>query len=260
MVKRFLKEILLRAGLYYKVNSYRFRHDQRNALQRAFYAGLIGKADLVFDVGANVGQRSELFSQLAAKVIAFEPQAECVRHLKSRFRFKQNVVIEHLALSETAGEAVIYESSAHTVSSMSPQYIETVGKEVFADQTWSREVAIPTATLDQMIVRYGRPRFIKIDVEGFELNVLKGLSQTIPFISFEFTPIVINEAKNCVDRLHEISGDFLFDYCFGEDLNFVLPEHVDYRTFSRDVLPKLGRAGSFGDFYAIMKSEDLRSA
>ena len=250
-MKRFLKEILLGLGLYYKVNSFRFRHDQRSALQQAFYEGLISKADIVFDVGANVGQRSEIFSQLASRVVAFEPQAECVRHLKSRFRFKQNVTIEQLALSETTGEAVIYESSAHTVSSMSPKYIETVGKQVFRDETWDRGVVVQTGTLDQMIERYGRPRFIKIDVEGFELSVLKGLSQAVPFVSFEFTPMVIDEAQKCVDRLHEISGDYLFDYCLGEDLNFLLPEHADYETFLRQVVPELERAGNFGDIYAI---------
>lgn len=253
MVKGFLKEILLGVGLYYKVNSYRFRHDQRSALQQAFYAGLIGKADIVFDVGANVGQRSEIFSQLAARVVAFEPQAECVRHLKSRFMFKRNVEIVQIAISEVEGEALLYESSAHTVSSMSPKYIETVGKQVFRDETWDRGVVVQTGTLDQMIERYGRPRFIKIDVEGFELSVLKGLSQAVPFVSFEFTPMAIDEAKKCVDRLHEISGDYLFDYCLGEDLDFVLPEHADFDTFSRKVLPELQHAGSFGDIYAIMR-------
>ena len=254
-MKRFLKKILLGLGLYHKVNAYRFGHDQRNISQKAFYSTIIGHDDLVFDVGANVGQRAAIFSELARTVVAFEPQAECVRHLRSRFRFKRNVEIQPVALSEAAGEAEIYESSAHTVSSMSPKFIESVGKKVFKDETWDRKVVVKTGTLDQMIEVYGLPRFIKIDVEGFELNVLKGLSHPVPLLSFEFIPIAIDEAKQCIDKLNEISADYLYDYCLGENLDFVLPDHVDYETFSRDVLPELESAASFGDIYAILKSD-----
>jgi FkbM family methyltransferase len=254
MVKRLLKRILLGVGLYYKVNAYRFRHDRRSPSQQAFYAGLINKSDLVFDVGANVGQRSEIFSRLAAQVVAFEPQAECVKHLKSRFMFRRNVEIVQVALSEAEGEALLYESSAHDLSSMSPTFIENFGRKVFKE-TWDRKVPVQTRTLDQMIDLYGLPRFIKIDVEGWELSVLKGLSQPVPFLSFEFTPLIIDEAKKCVTRLNEVSADYLYDYCLGEKLDFVLPEHVDYETFSRDVLPQLQGAASFGDIYAIMKSD-----
>ena len=255
IVKRFVKEILLGAGLYYKVNAYRFGHDQKNTSQKAFYSTIIGRDDLVFDVGANVGQRAAIFSELARTVVAFEPQAECVRHLRSRFRFKRNVKIEPVALSEERGEAVIYESSAHTVSSMSPKFIESVGKKVFQDETWDEKVVVHTKTLDQMIELYGLPRFIKIDVEGFELNVLNGLSRPVPMLSFEFIPLALDEVEKCLSRLNEISADFLYDYCLGEKLDFVLREHVDYETFSRDVLPELERAPSFGDIYAINKSD-----
>ncbi len=254
-MKRFVKEILLGAGLYYKVNAYRFGHDQKNTSQKAFYSTIIGRDDLVFDVGANVGQRAAIFSELARTVVAFEPQAECVRHLRSRFRFKRNVKIEPVALSEERGEAVIYESSAHTVSSMSPKFIESVGKKVFQDETWDEKVVVHTKTLDQMIELYGLPRFIKIDVEGFELNVLNGLSRPVPMLSFEFIPLALDEVEKCLSRLNEISADFLYDYCLGEKLDFVLREHVDYETFSRDVLPELERAPSFGDIYAINKSD-----
>jgi len=65
--------------------------------------------------------------------------------------------------------------------------------------------------------------------------------------------------EKCLSRLNEISADFLYDYCLGENLDFVLPEHADYETFLRGVLPQLERAASFGDIYAIMKS-DLRSS
>ena len=248
-----MKEMLLDAGLYYKVNEIRFRNDDRSRLQKVFYSKLIQKSDVVFDVGANVGQRTAIFSDLACLVVAFEPQAECVRHLKSRFRFKRNVEIQPIALSDSEGEAVIYQSSSNTISSMSEKFVKTVGKTVFADENWDKSITIRTRTLDQMIALYGMPALIKIDVEGFEINVLRGLSRPAPFLSFEFIPLAMDEVKKCLARLHEISGDYLFDYCLGEDLDFVSPAHVNYETFVKDVVPKLETAASFGDIYAILK-------
>ena len=252
-MKKLIKELLLDVGLYYKVNAFRFRHDARNRSQRTFYANVIRKTDVVFDVGANVGQRSEIFSQLAAQVVAFEPQAECIRHLKSRFRFRRNVEIQPVALSDSEGEAVIYQSSSNTLSSMSEKFVDTVGKSVFTEANWDNRVTIHTRTLDQMIDVYGTPGFIKIDVEGFEINVLRGLSRPAPFLSFEFTPLAMDEVKKCLARLHEISENYLYDYCLGEDLDFVLPEHVNYQTFVNEIIPKLESAGTFGDIYAILK-------
>src|SRR5437016_11681253 len=94
-MKALLKNLLLKAGVYYKINELRFRRNQRDVSQKAFYATIIGNHDLVFDVGANVGQRSAIFSQLAGMVVAFEPQPQCLTHLRSRFKFKSNRSEEH---------------------------------------------------------------------------------------------------------------------------------------------------------------------
>ena len=260
-MKALLKDLLLKAGAYYKINQIRFRHNQRDISQKAFYTTIIGHDDLVFDVGANVGQRSAIFSQLARMVVAFEPQPQCITHLRSRFKFKPNVKIEPIALSATGGDAIIYQSSSHDLSSMSPEFIQNVGKQLFSKETWDETITIPTRTLDQMIATYGVPRFIKIDVEGFELSVLNGLSCPVEMLSFEFTPLTITEAKRCVARLHDISANYLYNYCLGEELDFVLPDHVDYQTFSDNVLPDLQGGRSFGDIYAVMRSNqtDIRA-
>ena len=252
MLKGFLKERLLDLGLYYQINGYRFRNDQRNASQKEFYAQLIGKDDLVFDIGANVGQRSEIFSQLARKVVAFEPQTDCVRHLKSRFRRAQNVTIKQLAVSENEGEATFYKSDSHNLSSMSPEFISKVSAQRFKDNHWDEQLVVKTTTLDHIIDLHGAPRFVKIDVEGFEASVLKGLTRAVPFVSFEYTPELIQEAAECVRLLHNISPDYLFNYCEGEDLNFVLDKHVDYNEFTASILPALGEQGQFGDIYGVL--------
>ncbi|HVG33493.1 MAG TPA: FkbM family methyltransferase [Pyrinomonadaceae bacterium] len=255
MLKKSLKDALLRAGLYYKLNNYRFRDAEwggrREAAQKSFYARLIESSDTVFDVGANVGQRTQIFAQLAHKVIAVEPQKECIRHLRSRFMFTKNVLIEAVALGDHTGEASIRESDSHTISSMSERFIETVGKSRFRESSWEREAKVLMTTLDELIDKHGRAKFIKIDVEGYEAQVLSGLNYSVPYISFEFTPELIDEAEKCVARLHAISEAYLFNYCLGENLNFVLEKHVTAKEMSDSILPALSRQGNFGDVYAI---------
>jgi FkbM family methyltransferase len=251
MLKETLKESLLQLGLYYKINGIRFRNDPRNSSQRAFYSTVISKDDTVFDVGANVGQRTQLFAELARRVIAVEPQPLCLKHLRSRFRFNRNVIIENLALSDREGEATMCLSDSHTISSMSRKFINVMKEHTFRDSRWDKEITVPTNTLDHLIEVYGVPKFVKIDVEGFEINVLKGLTVPVPFISFEFTPELMEEARACVERIREVSADYRFNYCLGEDLNFVLPEHADYSTFMNVILPGMGAKGTFGDIYAI---------
>jgi FkbM family methyltransferase len=252
MVKETLKEALLGLGLYYRINDFRFRHDSRNISQKEFYARFIGPDDLVFDVGANVGQRSKIFAELARKVVAVEPQAHCLRHLKSRFMFNSRVVIESVAVGEKEGEAVMWESDSHPISSMSRRFIDTMGQGTFRNEKWEKEIRVPTKTLDQLITMHGLPKWLKIDVEGYELNVLKGLTQPVPFISFEYTPELLTETAACIERIHQISSHYHYNYCLGEDLEFVLPGHVNYSTFVQENMPLITTLDTFGDIYAIL--------
>lgn len=142
---------------------------------------------------------------------------------------------------------------------MSPKFIATVSKSMFKDQQWKSPVLVRTRSLDQMIATYGLPRFIKIDVEGFELNVLNGLSHPVSWVTFEHTPELLDETEKCVRRMKVISEGYLFNYCLGENLQFALSEHVDCSTFINAVLPQIREQGQFGDVYAVLnESGNLR--
>jgi FkbM family methyltransferase len=252
-LKNVLRESLLDLGLYHKVNNFRFRNDARNKAQKEFYARVIKPEDLVFDVGANIGQRSEIFAQLAQKVIAIEPQPNCIRHLKSRFWLNRRVVIQEVALGDKAGEATMWQSDSPGISSMSRRFIDTMGRGVFRDEKWDKEITVAIKTLDDLINTFGVPAFMKIDVEGYELKVLQGLSVPVPLISFEHSPEMIDEARDCAQRLQEISTDYRYNYCLGENLDFVLDKHVDFDTFVNKTLTEICAHNTFGDVYAIIE-------
>jgi hypothetical protein len=104
-------------------------------------------------------------------------------------------------------------------------------------------------TLDALIERYGEPAFVKIDVEGFELEVLKGLSRRVPALSFEFTPECADTALACVAHLDSL-GFSGFNYSPGESMRLWDNTWGD-ASFIRARLEALrGDVSTFGDVYA----------
>lgn len=163
---------------------------------------------LIFDIGANMGNYAALFAKRGAKVIALEPQPFCFRFMRLRFMFNGKVTLVPYAVGERESKMEMTVSSAHTLSSLNKEWIEKVNiSDRFRQHspTWNEKIEVSVTTLDQLIARYGIPDYIKIDVEGFEKNVLAGLSDKIKSVSFEFTlPELKNDAIGCVHKLDSL--------------------------------------------------------
>jgi FkbM family methyltransferase len=219
-----------------------------------FYKTLIKPGELVFDIGANVGNRIRPFLEIGAKVVAVEPQVKCIDILKNQFG--TNIYYENIGLADKDGVLDFHVSNAHTLSTFSNTFIKrTKDSGRFSNFNWSTTIQVEVKTLDYLIQKYGRPKFIKIDTEGYELNVVKGLSSKIQYISFEYTLPELKENLIEIIKYFLTFGNIMINFSIGESMQFALTEWID----GYDFLSKFNNNDfytsmeTFGDVYVNMK-------
>ncbi len=195
-----------------------------------FYSQFINKNDLCFDIGANYGNRTETFLKLGARVVTVEPQPNESRFLNIKFGQKINLVVKAIGAKKKIQTMYLNEDSA--ISSLSEEWIEKVSQtKRFKHIKWNNKLEVEVTTLDELIKEFGIPDFCKIDVEGYELEVLKGLSQSIKQLSFEFTvPEFTDKAVECVEILSNL-GKIKCNFSPAETLKLGLTKWLDPTDF-----------------------------
>jgi FkbM family methyltransferase len=223
----------------------RFKHKRR-----LFYSQFLSKGDLYFDVGANYGNRIEPVIDLGINIIAVEPQQECIDSLQKQFG--NRITIVPMGLGEREEEKTMYISDANTISTFSEEWISSTQQSGrFSHHNWNEQRRIKMTTLDNLISRYGVPRFIKIDVEGFETEVLKGLSTPVEIISFEYAvPEQTGRAIECLQRINDISGGkILCNYSVGESMKWALKKWLSADEMLAEIKSERFTKSDFGDIY-----------
>ncbi|MBT8489353.1 MAG: FkbM family methyltransferase [Gemmatimonadetes bacterium] len=205
-----------------------WRPGRQKAL-RQLYAPFIVPGELVFDVGAHVGDRTAAFADLGARVVALEPNPALLPWLRRFAGRRRDVTIVDEAVGAEEGRARLALSEATpTLSTMASEWRERIVRDnpTFRGARWDRSVEVVVTTLDHLIGRFGEPSFCKIDVEGHEAAVLEGLSRPLAAVSFEFVAGTTDVAVACVRRL-EALGDYDFNVVAGEGRDFVHEEWMD---------------------------------
>ncbi len=216
-----------------------------------FYQPFVARDSLCFDIGAHLGNRSAAWLSLGARVIAVEPQPSCVRFLNQKFSDETNLTIVPEAVGEQAGKLPMKISYLNpSVSTLAGStFQETINKDSKFKTTWNETLEIKVTTLNHLIKKYGIPDFCKIDVEDFEVEVLKGLKVPLPAFSFEFFNELPDRMNECLDEVEKL-GNYSFNWSIGESQKLeehywvkreVLVENIAgfKKAFSGDIYCKL---------------------
>lgn len=206
----------------------RLLSSEHNLRERGFYRQFIQPKDLVFDVGANIGVKTRAFLSLGARVIAVEPNPTCVESIRSDHRHalaSGQLHVEPLAVASRNGEVALTRYSESAVTSGSAEFIRYL-----QDHDWATldTVVVQSVTLDDLIARFGVPGFIKIDVEGMDAEVLRGLSRRPRYLSFEYhtDPLLWQNTVDCFREVQRLG--FTEANLTREAVpKFVLPEWVE---------------------------------
>jgi FkbM family methyltransferase len=246
MVSEALQGVFRSLRLYHGAGAPKSRMD-------GLYVRFMAPDDIVFDIGAHVGDRVSSFRRLGARVIALEPQPLLQRALRLIHGHDPGVILLPAAAGSENREAALHINSRNpTVSTLSDAFmIEAFGADGWEGQTWDHVINVPVVTLDRLISKFGPPVFIKIDVEGFEDEVLRGLTQPVPALSFEFTTITREVAQRCLDRLSSL-GPYRFDVVLGESQTPTFHRWISGQEMAHHIR-NLPHAVNSGDVYAILQ-------
>jgi FkbM family methyltransferase len=245
MISEALRGVFRSLRLYYGPEAPKARMD-------ALYVRFMAPDDIVFDIGAHVGDRISSFRRIGARVIALEPQPLLQRALHHIHGRDPGVILVPAAVGSENREATMRINSRNpTVSTLSDAFIvEAFGAEGWQDQIWDQVISVPVVTLDRLIAKFGPPVFIKIDVEGAEDDVLLGLSQSVAALSFEFTTIARDVALRCLDRL-TVLGPYGFDVVLGESQTPVFYRWITAAEMAH-YIRNLPHTANSGDVYAVL--------
>lgn len=241
---RTARGVMRSLGIYYG-----WHQRRRSLAMDALYRRFVKRGDLVFDIGAHVGDRVAAFRRLGAKVVAVEPQPALASTLTILYGRSPNVVIERVAVGRNAGDVrLMVNTDNPTISTASSAFIHAAHDAPgWQNQHWDKSIRVPMTTLDALIDEHSLPAFIKIDVEGFEEEVLMGLTRPVAALSFEFTTIQRDIARACIGRCLAL-GLTQFNAAIGESQ--VLGDWRSAEATGR-WLDDLPHEANSGDVYAL---------
>jgi FkbM family methyltransferase len=228
--------------LYWSVADRRIIEDRKSEVD--FYRNLLNgfrPGDLIFDVGANLGYKSDIFLRLGAKIVAMEPDEKCQKILQEKFlsyriRRKPLLIVDKAVSDKSSIQTMWVEAAGSAMNTLSEKWAEALRSDEtrFGQKlNFGEWKQVETVSIEQLIATYGSPFFIKIDVEGHELSVLRGMQRPVPYVSFEVNlPEFRLEGLECVQVLEGLDADGGFNYTSDCKRGVLLKDWVGADEFS----------------------------
>jgi FkbM family methyltransferase len=235
MIKAYLKNTKLWVAISYSDTYQKFRNPkgyQHYLEEVKFYTELLRESnhpnDVIFDIGANIGTKISIFSKLAKTVVAFEPSEKLFALLQKRFS-KPRVQLFNIALGSQVSSSEYYEiPGKEAYNSLSKKHIETtVTNRNVSNISMVNKRIVNVDTVERFIKEFGVPKYLKIDVEGYEYEVIQGLKTAVPLVSLEINlPDFLDDSVKMIAYLSDISSNrYVFN--FTTETSFLLPDFID---------------------------------
>ena len=229
-----------------KLKSSLRRYRKRNQMLR-FYRDLVPHGSLCFDIGANKGDRTKVFLDLGAEVVTVEPVSTTFEKLSNQFSDNHRVKLMHKAIGSARGRKEIHVANVIDVSTFSAAFIREYADQKEHNLKWDHTEMVDVITLDNLIEEFGEPAFCKIDVEGYELEVLKGLSNPINALSLEYNARRKSMALECLNELDRFPNR-LFNCSPYESMQLSL-DHWHEPSAFKEFIKNLPLSIETGDIY-----------
>ena len=230
LVKFKLYNFLRHSFLYYLILRIKNKEYIRSLDQDYnFFKKILIKNEIIFDIGSNQGDKAYVFSKLAKKVILFEPNKQDYKILNYRFKNNNKVIIENIAIAKKKENKryflVLKKNNAYNTLNYK--------RQKFLENKFTKSVRksyVKTESINFYIQKYGIPNFIKIDVEGLELEILKNLKieykKKISIICFEANiPLFLKETLMIINLFY----NNFFNLRIWDKYEFVYKKNVTAR-------------------------------
>ena len=202
---------------------------------------------LYFDIGCCIGRWIEANYSPDIMFVGIEPHKLQFKNCTEKFENKLNVKILNYLVADKFGVYDLYPYDEISTASK-----EWMTKSRHRNVTWSAPYLVPSITLDYLIEMDGIPDYIKIDAEGFEYEVLKGLTQKVGMIAFEFVEEIPGAVWNCMKYLYDL-GYVKFAWTKGDQYDYKPEKWTTYKDQVDEFkhLFRRGRQGYWGMIYCI---------
>lgn len=198
----------------------------------------------IFDIGSNTGSFCKAYKDKYpdSEIICVEPAYDTIiSSFDTTYAEFPDIKVLQYACSDKCNEKIdfYYNEIFHTISTCSKDWKENSrfnNPKIYNNKWVKRQVR--TVTIDFLLQKFGTPDYIKIDAEGYELTVLKGLTKKVPFVGIEWAEELKTDIIGCVDRLKLLK---FTKFALQETDDYLdLPgkkDYIDYNTI-RDIIVK----------------------
>lgn len=212
---------------------------------------LLKPNSLIFDIGANYGEKSMPFIKRNFRILMVEPNYMIIDFLRKHYAKYSLVKILQNAVGKKKGKKYFYVSTKNpAISTLDENYRYN---KRFLKFKYDLVFTVNLVTLDYLIQKFGNPDYIKIDTENYEYQVISGLSKKTGIISFEFIHENIDTVKKIFKKLIKL-GYNEFNFSEAENSYFYYKKFKKKNQIS-DLLEdikknSLKNSEFWGDIYA----------